>query len=183
MRSLIVFNQVTLDGYFTDPNGDMSWAHRSDPEWNEFVAGNAKSGGVLLFGRVTYEMMASYWPTAMAKKNDPVVAEQMNSLEKVVLSKTMKKASWVNTRVIKSIADVGKIKKESGPDIVILGSGNVVAQLADARLIDEYQLIVNPITLGAGRTLFEGTRKKLSMKLTNTRAFKNGNVLLEYEPA
>src|SRR5689334_20973198 len=160
----------------------MSWADRNDPEWNEFVAGNAKSGGVLMFGRVTYEMMASYWPTAMAKKNDPVVAEQMNALEKVVLSKTMKKASWTNTRVISSIAAVGRIKKESGPDIVILGSGNVVAQLADARLIDEYQLIVNPITLGAGRTLFEGTRKKQSMKLTNTRAFRNGNVLLEYEP-
>ena len=80
MRKLLVFNSITADGYFTDQNGDMSWAHRaSDPEWDEFVAGNAQSGGELLFGRVTYEMMASFWPTPAAAKSFPEVAEGMKS--------------------------------------------------------------------------------------------------------
>ena len=183
MRRLIVFNQVTLDGYFTDEKNDISWAHRNDPEWNEFVAGNAKSGGVLLFGRVTYDMMASYWPTPAARQNLPAVAEGMNQMPKIVLSRTMQKASWNNTSVAKGIADVAKVKKASGPDIVVLGSGSVVGQLADAGLIDEYQLVINPLALGAGRTLFEGVKKKISLKLTESRTFKNGNVLLCYEPA
>jgi dihydrofolate reductase len=80
MRGLIVFNHVSLDGYFVDKKGDMRWAHKQDPEWNEFVAANARGGGVLLFGRVTYEMMASYWPTPMAAQNSPAVAEHMNNL-------------------------------------------------------------------------------------------------------
>jgi dihydrofolate reductase len=86
MRKLIIFNQVTLDGYFTGANGDISWAHKDnqDAEWNAFVADNANTGGSLLFGRITYELMASYWPTPDAIKNDPIVAEAMNSLPKVV---------------------------------------------------------------------------------------------------
>src|SRR5713226_8054982 len=100
MRKLIVFNHVTLDGYFVDRNGDMSWAHwvSQDAEWNAFVADNAKGGGVLLFGRITYELMTSYWPTPLAARNDPVVAERMNNLQKVVFSRTLDKASWSNTK-------------------------------------------------------------------------------------
>jgi dihydrofolate reductase len=183
MRRLIVFNQVTLDGYFTDKKGDMSWAHKSDPEWDAFVAGNSKQGGVLLFGRVTYEMMASYWPTPAAKKAFPDVAEGMNALKKVVLSRSLDKAEWENTTILKELSDVEKLKKEPGPDIVILGSGKVVAQLAAKGWIDEYQLIYNPIALGAGRTLFDGVDQKVELKRTSTRAFKNGNVLICYEPA
>ena len=86
MRKLIVFNHVTLDGYFSGANGDISWAHqaRKDPEYDAFVKDNAKGGGQLLFGRKTYEMMASHWPTPQAKAEDPIVAEQMNQLPKVV---------------------------------------------------------------------------------------------------
>ena len=80
MRKLIVFNNVTLDGYFADRNGDMSWAHRQDAEWNAFVGGNASGGGALLFGRVTYELMASFWPTPAAMERAPVVAEGMNNM-------------------------------------------------------------------------------------------------------
>src|SRR4030095_1880030 len=102
MRKLIVFNSVTTDGYFTDKNNDMSWAHKqADPEWNEFVAENAKSGGELVFGRVTYEMMKSFWPTPMAAEQFPEVAKGMNELPKVVFSRTMDKATWNNTRLIK----------------------------------------------------------------------------------
>jgi dihydrofolate reductase len=103
MRTLSAFLNLTLDGYFAGPNGELDWAHRAgkDPEWNAFVAGNAKSGGTLLLGRRTYEMMVSYWPTAEAKKNDPAVAEGMNSAPKVVFSRTLDKSPWSNTTVIK----------------------------------------------------------------------------------
>src|SRR5260221_7204408 len=103
MRKLSVFNQVSLDGYFVDSKGDMSWAHddRQDAEFNAFVADNAGNGGELVFGRITYQMMASYWPTPLAAKNDPVVAERMNNLPKVVFSRTLDKASWQNTKLVK----------------------------------------------------------------------------------
>ena len=98
MRKLIVFNTVSLDGYFVDANGDMSWAHQRDQEWNAFTRENASGGGVLLFGRKTYELMVSYWPTPIAMKNDPVVAEGMNNLSKVVFSRTLDKVSRKNTK-------------------------------------------------------------------------------------
>ena len=185
MRKVIVFNQVSLDGYFTDANGDMSWAHKHDPEWLAFVNENAKGGGEALFGRKTYELMASYWPTPLAIKNDPIVAKAMNDMPKIVFSKTLKKADWNNTKLVKDglAAAVRKIKKEAGPNIVIMGSGAIISQLAQEGLIDEYQIVVNPLVLGAGRTMFDGVKKKLSLKLTKTRAFGNGNVLLCYEPA
>ena len=91
MRKLVVFNQVTLDGYIADINGDMSWAHKQDAEWNTFVQENARGGGELLFGRITYELMTSYWPTPYAMRNDPIVAERMNNLPKVVFSRTLKR--------------------------------------------------------------------------------------------
>lgn len=184
MGKLVVFNSVTLDGYFTDAKGDMSWAHKQDAEWNEFVAGNATTGGMLLFGRITYDLMASYWPTPMAMQNSAAVAERMNHLPKVVFSRTMAKAAWNNTRLVKGdlAAEVRKMKKKSAQHMVILGSGTIVSQLTQERLIDEYQLVVNPVILGKGRTLFEGVKDRLALKLTRTRAFKNGNVLLCYEP-
>jgi len=185
MRSLIVFNHVSLDGYFVDKKGDMRWAHKQDPEWNEFVAGNARGGGVLLFGRVTYEMMASYWPTPMAAQNSPAVAEHMNNLQKVVFSRTLEKASWNNTKLVKGdlATEVRKMKQESGEGLVIMGSGTIVSQLAQEGLIDEFQVVMCPIVIGTGRTLFEGVTEKLSLKLTKSRTFGNGNVYTCYEPA
>ena len=185
MRRLVVFNSVTLDGYFTDANGDMSWAHKNDPEWNAFVSENAEGGGTLLFGRKTYEMMASFWPTPAAMGSMPEVAEGMNNLPKVVFSRTMDQASWKNTKLVKSgmVEEVKKMKNESGEDMVILGSGTIVSQLSEHRLIDEYQIIVNPIVLGKGRTMFEGMKEPLTLKRTKARNFENGNVLVCYEPA
>jgi dihydrofolate reductase len=187
MSRLVVFNHVTLDGYFTDENGDMSWAQSDDKdtEWNAFVEGNARGGGVLLFGRITYELMASYWPTPNAIQNYPIVAKQMNDLPKVVFSRTLDKVSWNNTKLVKSdmVAEIRKMKKEPGKDMVIFGSGNIVSQLAQEGLIDEYQIVVNPLVLGKGRTMFDGIKEKLTLKLTKTRTFGNGNILLCYEPA
>jgi dihydrofolate reductase len=185
MRRLISFTQVTLDGYFTGRNGDLSWAHegQQDAEWNAFVAENASGGGQLLFGRVTYELMMSYWPTPTARENDPVVAERMNNLPKVVFSRTLDKVSWSNTRLVKGdlATEVRRLKHESGEGMTILGSGSLVSQLAQAGLIDEYQIVVKPVALGEGRTMFEGITQKLRLKRTTTRTFTNGNVLLSYE--
>jgi dihydrofolate reductase len=186
MRKLIVFNHVSLDGYFVDKNGDMSWAKadHQDAEWNAFVAGNASGGGALVFGRITYEMMASFWPTPFAIENMPAVAEGMNNMPKVVFSRTLDHASWNNTTLVKGdlAAEIRKMKQEPGPGMAILGSSNIVSQLAQEGLIDEYQIVVNPVVLGKGRTMFDGVKEQLSLKLTKSRAFGNGNVLLCYEP-
>jgi dihydrofolate reductase len=185
MRNLTVFNHVTLDGYFSGLNGDMTWAHSNvDAEWNSFVEENASVGGELLFGRITYDLMLSYWPTAAALKNNPAVAGRMNSLPKVVFSRTLDKATWSNTRLVKGdlAMETRKLKDEPGKDLLIFGSGSIVSQLAQAGLIDAYQIVVNPIVLGKGRTMFDGIKDKLTLKLTKTRTFGNGNVLLCYEP-
>jgi dihydrofolate reductase len=184
MSKVMVFQQVSLDGYFMDANGDMSWAHRQDPEWNAFVAENAKGDAVLLFGRITYEQMAGFWPTPQAFAAMPSVAEGMNRMQKVVFSRTMDKASWNNTRLVKDgmAAEVRRLKKESGKDLVLMGSGTIVSQLTQEGLIDEFQLVVNPIVLGKGRSMFDGVKQKVPVKRTNTRTFGNGNVLLCYEP-
>jgi dihydrofolate reductase len=186
MPKLGVFNTTSLDGYFVDGSGDMRWAHNTHPdaEWNAFVGGNASGGGALMFGRITYDLMASYWPTPMASKNTPEVAEGMNKMPKIVFSRTMDKASWSNTKVVKGnlAEEVRKLKNETGPDIVILGSGSIVSQLAQEGLIDEYQIVVAPVVLGKGRTLFEGVKEKLPLNLTKSRAFGNGNFVLWYEP-
>ncbi len=184
MRKLTVFNQVTLDGRFTDANGDMSWAHKpsDDAEWNTFVAENAGSGGTLLFGRVTYEMMASYWPTPAAMKNAPDVARHINDLQKYVASRTLKEPSWKNTKVLAGdlVSEVRALKQAPGSDITILGSGSIISQLAQARLIDEFHLVLNPVALGNGRTMFDGVKGPMQLRRTAMRPFANGNVVLTY---
>jgi dihydrofolate reductase len=188
MRKVVVFDHVTLDGFFTDPKGDMGFAHRKevegDPEWREFTDKNASGDGELLFGRVTYQMMAGWWPSPAAKQQMPAVAKKMNEASKVVFSRTMDTADWSNTKLVKRnvVGEVRRMKEERGPDIVIMGSGTIVAQLTQAGAIDVYQIVVNPVVIGDGRTLFEGVTRKLPLRLTGTRTFKNGNVLLTYEP-
>jgi dihydrofolate reductase len=184
MRKLLVFNMVSLDGFFVDRKGDMSWAHKNDAEWNAFVNENASGNGVLVFGRITYELMASYWPTPMALQNSPVVAKGMNDMPKIVFSRTLDNASWSNTKLVKGdlAAEMRKLKKQPGPDMVILGSGSIVSQLAQQNLIDEYQIALSPIVLGNGRTMFEGVKEKLNLKLTKSRTFGNGTVFACYQP-
>jgi dihydrofolate reductase len=113
---------------------------------------------------------------------DPVIANAMNAAEKIVFSRKMKKADWENTRVINDniISAIKKLKAESTKTLVILGSGNIIAQLVSAGIIDRYQIVISPIILGRGRTMFEGVEEKINLKLESTRAFKNGNVLLDY---
>jgi dihydrofolate reductase len=184
MRKLLVFNNVSLDGFIADVNGDMSWAHSPDPEWQAFTAENAKGESQMLFGRKTYDLMASFWPTPQAIQGFPSVAEAMNKAPKVVFSRTLDNASWSNTRLVKGdpAAEVRKLKNEPGPGVVIFGSGTIVSLLAQEGLIDEFQIVVIPVVLGKGKSMFEGIKDKLPLKLTKTRSFCNGNVLLCYEP-
>jgi len=187
MRRITVFNSISLDGFFTDQKGDMSWAHKNDPQWNDFVAGNARGGseGLFLFGRVTYQMMASWWPSEQAIQMMPEVANAMNNRPKVVFSRTLEEATWNNTRLVKDdmVGEVQKLKSESGEDIVIFGSGTIVSQLTQEGLIDEYQMVINPIVLGTGRTMFDGVKEKVPLRRTSERTFDNGNVFACYERA
>jgi dihydrofolate reductase len=185
MKRLIAFEQISVDGYFADTNGDMSWAHKHDAEWNEFVANNASGGGVLVFGRITFDMMASFWPTELGMKTAPTVAKQMTALPKVVFSRTLKRVEWANTEIVRSDLPgaIRELKRTADRDLVVMGSGTIVQQLTDERLVDEYQLVVNPIALGSGRGLFAGIRERVALRRTKSRTFANGNVLLCYEPA
>lgn len=187
MQKIIVFNNISLDGYFTDARGGMDFARnaRPDAEWDAFVAGNASgSGGTFVFGRITYEMMAAFWPTPMAAETLPIVARQMNATPKVVFSHTLDKLSWSNSRLVKVDlpGEIRRLKQTPGAGMVIFGSGSIVAQLAAQGLIDEYQLVIIPIVLGAGCSMFEGIKQQLPLKLIKTRSFANGNVLLHYQP-
>jgi len=177
MSQLTSFMQTSLDGFFADEHGNLDWAHTHDPEYDAFVADNARGGSALLFGRTTYDMMVSFWPTPMAAKQMPVVAERMNAMPKFVVSRTMKSASWANTQVLRSIEEIAAKKRDA--HITVLGSGTIVRQLVEARLLDELQIVVSPLVLGRGLSIFE---KPASLRLLGTRSFQNGKVLLRYAP-
>jgi dihydrofolate reductase len=185
MAVLSAFISLSLDGCYADADSDMNWAHSKDPEQAEFTAANAKGGGALVFGRITYEMMASFWPTPAASEMMPDVAAQMNSLPKIVFSRTMQSAGWQNSRVVSAdlAGELSRLKAGKGPDMTILGSGSIVAQAATAGLLDELQIMLVPVTLGAGKRLFDGIPRSLSWRRDNSRQFSNGNVFLSYRPA
>jgi dihydrofolate reductase len=128
--------------------------------------------------------MAGFWPTPAAAERFPVIAARMNSLPKVVFSRTLAVVTWANARLVKSspAAEIRKMKSEPGPDMTILGSGSIVSQLTQEGLIDEYQVVVFPVVLGQGRTMFDGVTRPLRLRLVTTRTFGNGNVLLRYVP-
>lgn len=182
MRKLSAFTQLSLDGFFADAASDMSWAHKHDPEWQAFAAKNAGGESALMFGRVTYEMMASFWPTPAGRQANAAVAEGMSKRPKYVFTRTLKTASWQNTHVMSGelVAEVQRLKREDGPDLVILGSGSIVSQLTAARLIDSYQLVWNALVLGQGRPLFPDVRERVPLALEKSRAFTNGNVVSWY---
>lgn len=182
MGKIGMFENVSIDGYFAGPNGEIDW-FVGDEETAQYAKDQAKSTATILFGRVTYELMASYWPTAEAMKNDPVVAEVMNSASKIVFSRTLDRVEWDNTRLVKGNIEeeISKLKQQPGNDMVILGSGSIVSALEQRGLIDEYSFMVNPIILGQGRSIFQGIKDRLHLKLLKTRTFKSGNVLLQYQ--
>jgi dihydrofolate reductase len=187
MPALVAYNHMTLDGYFAGPNGEISWFAPGvrDPEFHRFMIEHIRQAGSLLFGRVTYQLMASYWQTEEATRNDPDVAERMNNLAKVVFSTTLERVDWNGAKLFRDqlATRVRKMKEGPGKPITILGSGTLVSQLAQENLIDQYQIVVNPVAVGQGKTMFEGGKEILRFRLTKTQAFSNGNVLMCYEPA
>ncbi len=180
MRKLRVFESISVDGYFCDINGDMRWAHagQADEEFAAWVSNNASSEAELLFGRKTYQMMEAFWPTPIAAQQMPAVARGMNAARKYVFSRTIK-PTWNNTQLLHGdlAVSVRELKASKGPDITVLGSGEVVAQLGSADLVDEYQLVIIPVALGGGRTIFS---KSSALHLADQRAFRCGNVVLTY---
>ncbi|HTB60587.1 MAG TPA: dihydrofolate reductase family protein [Polyangia bacterium] len=180
MRRLQVFESISVDGYFCDAGGGMDWAHagRDDAEFAAWVSGNASGGGELLFGRKTYQMMEAFWPTPMAAQQMPVVAKGMNAARKYVASTTIR-PTWTNTQLLKGdlLSAVRDLKTGEGPDVTVLGSGSVAAQLGAAGLVDAYQLVIIPVALGGGRTLFTAGHQ---LRLIDQRAFRCGNVVVTY---
>jgi len=181
MRKVIMWNLVTLDGFF---EGVKPW----EIDWHEYVWGDelerfavdqSKSADMLLFGRVTYEGMAAYWPSQKG-----AIAEFMNSVPKVVFSRTLRKADWNNTRLVKDNAEkeVAKLKRQPGKDLVIFGSANLCSTLMRHGLIDEYRLCVTPVILGGGNPLFKASPSRMRLKLLEARRLKSGGVILRYRP-
>ena len=182
-RKLFSFNMMTLDGFFEGSSKwDISW-HNVDDEFNEFAIAQLNEIGTLLFGRVTYEGMASYWSSPDGLKDDPIVAGLMNRIPKIVFSKTLTKAEWENTKLVRDniVEEILKLKQQSDKDIAVFGSANLMSELMRMDLIDEHRVMVNPVILGSGTPLFQ-TKDKLALKLLRTKTFKNGNVLLYYAP-
>jgi dihydrofolate reductase len=181
MAKIILFNLVSVEGFFARPNGEIDW-HNVDEEFNQFAIHQLGEAGGLIFGRKTYELMAGYWLTPEAIASDPVVAEKMNKISKIVFSRTLVKADWKNTRLVKNDAAgvVTQLKLQQGKDFFVFGSGNLSETLIDNGLIDEFRLIVNPVLLATGMPLFQRLTKQVNLKFQSVRTFSNGNVLLYY---
>jgi dihydrofolate reductase len=189
MAMLTVFNFISLNACYKGPDNDVSW-HRHDPEENGFAVEMLKKDHILLFGRRTYQMMAGYWPTDAAKKTDPLVARGMNEAEKIVFSRTLKKSDplvigWQNTTIVHDqiVAEMKKMKQQSGKNMTLLGSGSILTQFAEAGLIDEYQFMVDPVVIAGGTPVFNGVQHQLDLQCTLVKQFKTGVVLLCYRPA
>lgn len=179
MRKLIMWNLMTLDGFIAGPDRDISWHNDVwGEELEQLSIEQGREIGALFFGRVTYDLMAGYWPTAPKSE----IADYMNALPKIVFSRTLKKADWENTRLIRDNAadEAARLKAEPGKDIFLFGSADLAQTFTQAGLIDEYRIGATPLLLGRGTPLFKGSRVKL--RLLGSNAHKSGVVILRYEP-
>lgn len=172
---------ISVDGYFEGPNHDLSW-HNVDAEFDDFAVQQLDEADTLVFGRRTYELMADYWPTAQAESEDSEVAKRMNSYSKIVFSRSLESAPWNNTKLFHDDLDkvITETKAQPGKDIAVLGSSNLCLSLIDLNLLDEVRLMVSPIALGQGTSLFTGIKSPLNLALESSRQFKSGNELLTY---
>lgn len=183
MGKIILFNMMSVDGYFEGLNKEIDW-HNVDREFNEFAIEQLNSASLLIFGRVTYELMAGYWPSSAALSDDPLIAGKMNTMKKIVFSRTLNKADWKNTKLIKGdpVKECKMLKQKYEKDIFLFGSANLASVLRNEGVIDQYRIMINPVLLGVGSVLFKPSMKRLNLKLINTKTFSSGNVLLYYEP-
>jgi len=177
---------TSLDGFVAGPNGEMNWIH-VDEEIFDFVATMTDKADTALYGRVTYEMMQSYWPTAGeepgASKHDKEHSAWYNKVSKIVLSRTMSDEGLGNTIVISDqlAENINKIKIQDGENILIFGSPTASQSLMRYGLIDEFWLFVNPVILGQGRPLFKDVTERTALNLIETKTFSSGVIALHYE--
>jgi dihydrofolate reductase len=183
MRRVFSFIVTTLDGYFVGPNQEFDWPN-VDEEFDRFAVRQLEEVDTLLFGRATYELMASYWPTQAAQEEEPIIAEKMNGLPKIVFSTTLGSVEWDNSTLVRGDAteEVTKLKQRPGKDMVIFGSSNLTSGLLQAGVLDELRIMVNPVALGDGRSLLEGMKERVKLRLLSATTFSSGNVLLNYAP-
>jgi dihydrofolate reductase len=187
MRKVIVTMWVTLDGFIAGPNGEMDWV-MVDDEMGKYEDDIVSSADTLILGRVTYESFAGAWPhvpeNPSASKGEIEYAHKLNAMAKLVFSKTLDKAEWNNSKLMREVLpeEVEKMKQEPGKDMVIYGSASIVQTLTNLGLIDEYQLLVHPVVLGSGKPLFKNIKDRVNLKLVETRTFHSGVVLLNYSP-
>lgn len=187
MRKLIVSNLITLDNLYAGPNGEIDWFITND-EFFAFSNQQLTEVDTLLFGRITYEGMRDFWTSESAQADDPYTADKMNTLPKLVFSRTLDKAEWGkwgNATLLKGDMgeEITRLKQQSGKNIVIFGSGSIVSALTELRLIDEYRLLIMPTILGKGKSEFVGITHPLKLKLIKSQTYKTGVVILFYEPA
>lgn len=187
MRKVISFMHITLDGFVSGPKGELNWA-KVDQELFEYVGNRIKNGDTALYGRTTYQMMESYWPTAgdkpNATKHDIEHSKWYNNVHKVVLSKTLQGIDKPNTTIISQdiVDQINEIKKQKGEEILLFGSPTATHSLIQQNLIDGFWLFVNPIILGQGVSLYKNINDKMNLKLLpTTRQFSNGVTELKYE--
>lgn len=187
MRKMVLFLHVSLDGFVAGPQGEMDWINTSD-ELFEYAGQRTAAADTALYGRVTYQMMEGYWPTAgdqpNASKHDIEHARWYNQVTKVVVSKTLQGAALPsNTQVVGQnlAAEVTALKQAAGKEIVIFGSPSAAHALMAADLIDDYWLFINPVLLGSGIPVFKDLRHRAALKLMASHVFDSGVVCLHYE--
>jgi dihydrofolate reductase len=180
LKNILLFQNMTLNGYFEAPGHDISWA-KSDTE--PFSMGGEHENGIILLGHRTYEMMKVFWPTPQAAEMIPDIAKFMNESLKVVVSHQPFDPGWKNVRVISDnvTAEIKKLKEQPGKDIIIFGSDTLCVTLLQEGLIDELQIMLNPVLLGEGTSMFKGIPKKIELELIDTHKLKSGNLLLTYQ--
>jgi dihydrofolate reductase len=182
LRKLVVSEWMTLDGVF-DADTMKEWFEPYDsPERQNYIKENVLTSDAFLVGRVTYEMLASYWPNQ--KNNEMGVADRLNSAPKYVVSSTLKKAEWNNSTIINEdvVEEVTKLKQQPGQDILLFGSATLVQSLMEADLIDEYRFLVHPTIMGAGKRFFKDGMLATKLKLVKTKTLNSGVTLDCYQP-
>jgi len=186
MRKIVLFMHVSLDGFATDSKGGMDWIH-VDEEMFDYAGERTNTSDTALYGRATYQLMESYWPTAADQpnptKHDIEHSKWYKSVTKVIVSKTMKDDGKANTIIISEDlpVEIRKLKNGPGKEIILFGSPTLAQTLMQENLIDDYWLFVNPILLGHGIPLFKGLRKEVKLNLRLSKTFASGVVCLHYE--
>ena len=184
MRKLIMWNVITLDGYFEGKqNWDLSFHNVVwGQELEKLSIEQLQSADYLVFGRVTYEGMAAYWTKAEGEAAEQEVAKLMNSITKIVFSKTLKTADWNNTTIISENAtsEIQKLKEQSGKDIYVFGSANLSETFINDNLFDEYRIGIAPVILGNGRPLFRQGINSNKLSLVLAQQLLTGGVVLKY---